>query len=230
MKGVGLRLRINSSKDEYFEESVETAAKAFKVSGYGYQKTKQELLAFKALDPVELIKQEKVVKKKPEKGVQAYYITNYEPRMLHPRKLISRNYHHISSNPRLAALFPRENLVGGTRRLKNLQELLSPTVQKSRGEVDDNHDDGDDDNGDPGGGRYYGSYHCKSFKQKQKCDVCSYMVETSYVTSYHFKRKHAVHGRNIHLPAGQKNKMRWFIYLVLCQFLYVCSTNDVCRR
>ena len=153
--------------------------------------------------------------------------------MLHPRKLISRNYHHISSNPRLAALFPRENLVGGTRRLKNLQELLSPTVQKSRGEVDDNHDDGDDDNGDPGGGRYNGSYHCKSFKQKQKCDVCSYMVETSYVTSYHFKRKHAIHGRNIHLPAGQKNKMRWFIYLVHdnhCQLLYVGSTNDVCRR
>ena len=153
--------------------------------------------------------------------------------MLHPRKLISRNYHHISINPRLAALFPRENLVGGTRRLKNLQELLSPTVQKSRGEVDDNHDDGDDDNGDPGGGRYNGSYHCKSFKQKQKCDVCIYMVETSYVTSYHFKRKHAIHGRNIHLPAGQKNKMRWFIYLVHdnhCQLLYVGSTNDVCRR
>ena len=52
VKGVGLRLRINSSKDEYFEESVEDAAKAFKVSGYKYQKTKQELLAFKELDPV----------------------------------------------------------------------------------------------------------------------------------------------------------------------------------
>ena len=37
VKGVGLRLRINSSKDEYFEESVEDAAKAFKVSGYKYQ-------------------------------------------------------------------------------------------------------------------------------------------------------------------------------------------------
>ena len=56
MKGVGLRLRINSSKDEYFEESVEDAAKAFKVSGYNYQKTKQELLKFKNLDPIELIK------------------------------------------------------------------------------------------------------------------------------------------------------------------------------
>ena len=33
VKGVGLRLRINSSKDEYFEESVEQAARAFKMSG-----------------------------------------------------------------------------------------------------------------------------------------------------------------------------------------------------
>ena len=63
MKGVGLRLRINSSKDEYFEESVEDAAKAFKVSGYNYQKTKQELLKFKNLDPIELIKKDKKVKK-----------------------------------------------------------------------------------------------------------------------------------------------------------------------
>ena len=121
-------MRINSSKDEYFEESVEDAAKAFKVSGYNYQKTKQELLKFKNLDPIELIKKDKKVRVGPEKGVQAYFITTYDPRVLHPRQLISRNYHHISSNPALAALFPRENLVGGTRRLKNLQEMLSPTV------------------------------------------------------------------------------------------------------
>ena len=124
VKGVGLRLRINSSKDEYFEESVETAAKAFKVSGYGYQKTKQELLKFKNMDPIELIKKEKEARKGPDKGVRSYYIDQFDPRMLHPRKLITRNYHHIASNPQLAALFPRENLVGGTRRLKNLQEIL----------------------------------------------------------------------------------------------------------
>ena len=43
VKGVGLRLRINSSKDEYFEESAEEAAKAFKISGYPYQKTKTQI-------------------------------------------------------------------------------------------------------------------------------------------------------------------------------------------
>ena len=46
VKGVGLRLRINSSKDEYFDDSVEDAARAFKISGYPYQRTKQELLKF----------------------------------------------------------------------------------------------------------------------------------------------------------------------------------------
>ena len=42
VKGVGLRLRINSSKDEYFDDSVEDAARAFKISGYPYQRTKQK--------------------------------------------------------------------------------------------------------------------------------------------------------------------------------------------
>ena len=35
------------------------------------------------------------------------------------------------------------------------------------------------------------------------------------------------------MPYGQKNKMRWFIYLVhdtSCHLLYVGSTIDVCRR
>ena len=89
VKGVGLRLRINSTKDEYFEDSVEDAAKAFKISGYNYTKTKQELLKFKSMDPVELIKKPKKNRTRPEKGVQAFYIDSYDPRMPHPRRLIS---------------------------------------------------------------------------------------------------------------------------------------------
>jgi hypothetical protein len=34
---VGHRLRINSSKTKYFEESVEESAKAFNKYGYNYQ-------------------------------------------------------------------------------------------------------------------------------------------------------------------------------------------------
>ena len=104
VKGVGLRLRTNSSKTEYFEESVEDAARSFKISGYSYQKSKEELLKFKSMDPVEIIKKEKSIKSKPEKGVRSYFITTYDPRMPHPRRLLSRNYHHIQSHPELANL------------------------------------------------------------------------------------------------------------------------------
>ena len=84
-----------------------------------------------------------------------------------------------------------------------------------------------------GGGRYNGSYHCKSYKDRRKFDVCSYKVETSCVSSYYFKRRFAIHGKNVHLPAGQKKKLKWFVYLVHdthCQLMYVGSTTDVCSR
>ena len=42
-KGVGLRPRINSSKMEYFKESVEDLSKAFAISGYSYQESKRKL-------------------------------------------------------------------------------------------------------------------------------------------------------------------------------------------
>ena len=89
-------------------------------------------------------KKEKVDKKGPKKGVQSFYITGYDPRMLHPRQLISRNYHHIQSNPVLADLFPRENLVAGTRRLQNLSEILSPTVQSGGANGGDDGSQGGD--------------------------------------------------------------------------------------
>ena len=124
-------MRINSSKTEYFENSVEEAAKALKICGFNYQNTKKELLKFKDEDPIELIKKEKVVRDKPEKGLKAFYITKYDPRLPHPRQLISKNYHHLINHPQLSNLFPRENLIGGTRRQPNLSEILSPTVQPS---------------------------------------------------------------------------------------------------
>jgi hypothetical protein len=46
-------------------------------------------------------------------------------------------------------------------------------------------------------------------------------------------KKFAVHGHLTHLPAGQKTKLRWFIYLLedtACRLQYVGSTTDVCSR
>ena len=58
------------------------------------------------------------------------------------------------------------------------------------------------------------------------------MEETSTVTSYYFKKKFAIHGRNVHLPASMKTKHTWFVSHVwedtACTL--VGSTTDVCRR
>ena len=97
-----------------------------------------------------MIKKKKVAKRKPEKGVNVYYISKYDPRMPQPRQLISRNYHHLSGHPALANLFPRKNLIGGTRRLPNLSEILSPTSQHGPG--GDAPDGGQGGGGDGGGG------------------------------------------------------------------------------
>ena len=102
-------------------------------------------------DPIELIKKSKTIINRPEKGVRAFYVSKYDPRMPHPRQLISRNYHHLENHPTLAHLFPRKNLIGGTRRQKNLSELLSPTVQKYGGQDGAQYGD-DSSDGDGGGG------------------------------------------------------------------------------
>ena len=83
------------------------------------------------------------------------------------------------------------------------------------------------------GGRWNGSYHCQLFRDKNRCDVCSHMTETSTIESFYFNRRFAIHGRNIHLPASQKKKYTWFVYVVrdeACGLVYVGSTVDVCSR
>ena len=197
------------------------------------------MLEFINEDPIVLINKEKVVRSKPVKGVKAFYISKYDPRMPQPMHLLSKNYHHMKDHPVLENLFPRENLVGGTRRLKNLSEILSPTFQPSSDDGQGGQGPGDDGagagggDGRPRGQRWNGSYHCQQFKSKGKCDTCSHMVETSAVTSFYFNRRFAIHGHNVHLPASQKDKHRWFVYLcedLACTLQYVGSTTDVCAR
>ena len=146
-----------------------------------------------------MINKDKIVKEKPAKGVKAYYIAKYDPRMPHPRQLITKNYHHLKDHPLLSNLFHREYLLGGTKRQPNLSEMLSPTVQPNsgdghRGSLGGNGPGGDvAANGGQHGGvgdggavarRWNGSYHCQPYQTKGKCDVCSHMEETSTATSY----------------------------------------------
>ena len=66
--------------------------------------------------------------------------------------------------------------------------MLSPTVQ-SGDTPGDGNDDGPGGGGGSDDGRWNGSYHCNKHKERSNCDVCSYMNETSYVTSYYFRKE-----------------------------------------
>jgi hypothetical protein len=78
--------------------------------------------------------------------------------------MISRNYHHISNHPVLSNLFPRENLIGGTKRQRNLSEILSNRGGRQGG----GHDDGGGGGGGGGGSSdWNGSYHCQLYKRER---------------------------------------------------------------
>ena len=53
-----------------------------KTYGYSSQSSKKELLEFKDDYP---FRKEKVVRNKPLKGVKAFFIEKYDPRMPHPK-------------------------------------------------------------------------------------------------------------------------------------------------
>ena len=128
-KGLGKRLRMNSSKDEFFEDSVEEYSRAFTISGYDYQHSKRELQKFREQNPVTLIKSEKKTKKILP-GCRVFYVNPFDLRLQHPRKSLTSHYHLIASNPALARLIPRANLIASSRRLPNHGEILSPTIQQ----------------------------------------------------------------------------------------------------
>ena len=219
---------MNSSKDEYFQESVEEISKAFAMSGYDYQQSKKELNKFKNQDPVTLIKSERK-KQKTKPGCRVFYVSPYDPRLQHPRKSLTKNYHLIASNPALSHLFPRANLIASSRRLPNLAEILSPTVQRPPSAVPRV---GPVAPGDTG--RNSGTYHCDLYTRTGKCDVCSHMVQRSFVQSQYFNgRKFAIHGRNIHSKATDSSPMKWFVYLeedLPCHLQYVGSTVSMTSR
>ena len=218
-RGIGHRLRLTNSTNETFKDNCEIYSRALAVSGYDYTHSKAELMKYENVDPVELIKQT-AKQTLPKPGCKVYWNAPFDRRLPHPRELISRNYHHIENHPIASKLFPRENLVASSKQLKNLSEMLSPTVQvNDAGTVQDGHaGDGNGDIADIGAQgaapvRYNGSYHCDLYKRNGNCDTCSHMVERSMVQSVHFKKNFAIAGRNIHRRASEKPKLRWFVYL-----------------
>ena len=157
--------------------------------------------------------------------------------MPHPRKIISRNSHHLENHPIAAKLFPRKNLIASCKRLTNLGEILSPTVQDTTPPVTPDPGVGAGGGGGGGGDRQEtrnGSFYCEKYVRGGSCDVCAHMLrETDHVDSVYYKKKFAIHGHLTHLKPSQRPKLRWFIYLMEdlgCVKQYVGSTTDVCSR
>ena len=107
-----------NSTNETFRENVELYSRAMATSGYDYQSVKAEMLKFEKVDPIELAKKESSKTKNKKKGCKAYFISPYDPRLPHPREIISKNYELLARNEKAKALFPRENLLAASRRLK----------------------------------------------------------------------------------------------------------------
>ena len=267
-KGVGHRLRLTNSTKESFKESVEEYSRSMATSGYKYKHVKNELMKYENMDVKQLVNtQRKETCRTP--GAKLFWIFPYDPRVPHPRKIISKNYKYIENHPVASKIFPRKNLVAGSKRLPNLGEILAPTVQTGPNKPEEGGDNGQDGGGGghpgggcPAGGRTRGrtrgrrpeqdkgdsgeegqhapshnaengSYHCSYHKKSGKCDVCSHMTETKSVVSRHFKVKHTISGHNVHPPATQKTKLKWFVYLeedTLCGKQYVGSTNSITHR
>ena len=86
----------------------------------------------KTIDRVEYLKTEKERKQnvKKNKNKKVFWISKYDPRVPHPRQILTKNYHIPEGDPVARTLFERKNLIAGSRRGGNLKELISPTVQK----------------------------------------------------------------------------------------------------
>ena len=80
--------------------------------------------------------------------------------------------------------------------------------------------------------RPWGSWHCRKFTNGGSCNLCSHMVPTDHVVSFHFGTKIKIHGSLSHdwAPPG---KIRWYIYQIVdepCHLIYVGSTISPTSR
>jgi hypothetical protein len=131
--------------------------------------------------------------------------------------------HILEGDPIAKQLFERKNLVAGSKRGKNIQELISPTVQKKKTIPVQT-----------GPRQERGSFQCNNHKIGRKCDLCKHMEDmVEFVYSQHLRTRHQVKGHLVHQPRDKQLKDRWFVYLiedVYCNKQYIGSTTDMYGR
>ena len=101
-----MRLRLNCSNDDDFDSAVELYSKSLTISGYKYQTARSELLKCKNIDRVEYLKNEKKRKKntKQKNNKKVFWISKFDPRVPHPRQVLSNNFHILEGDPIARAL------------------------------------------------------------------------------------------------------------------------------
>ena len=118
--------------------------------------------------------------------------------------MLTKNYPILEGDPIAREVFERKNLVAGSKRGKNIQELISPTVQKHK------------PCSQPMGRKFpRGSYQCRNFKEGRKCELCTHMKDNvQYDVPLHLRKMYAIKGHLAHQPRHKKFKDRWFVYLI----------------
>ena len=105
--GVGLRIRLNCSQDMDFDNAVERYSRALAVSGFKYEKAKCELMKSKNINREDFLKEENNRKKK-QKGknkCKVFWISKFDPRIPHPREVVSQNVNILEGDPIAKTIF-----------------------------------------------------------------------------------------------------------------------------
>ena len=201
---MGIQLRRNCSTEESFDRKMEERISQFECSGWNKDSTKNEFLKAKKLDRKKLIFEEK---KSKRKQVSAW-TSKWDPRVP-PKGPIIHGYKNILySDPVCEKIFPEGSIIPSNRRLKNIGEILKPTVPNRFAESGPKEENG--------------YFKCK------KCDLCKHAPENAKnFKSPWDKRKWKI---NKHLHCLTPN----IIYLIICTVhencWYIGSTDNMRRR
>ena len=201
--GMGRRLRMICSDDTILHERIEEYAKYLVISGWKYED------AMKGLKEGANVTRKKALRKRSKKKQKKIaWVTTWDPRVPDKSCIIRNNLNLLYKNPDNLKIFPKNSIIAGNRRPKNIGEMYKPSVPK----------------------RFlqYGPENEKGFfKCKGKCDICLHSTElTSFNSNWDGRRWYI----RSHLQCTTNN----VIYMIQCKihsdFLYVGSTVNLKKR
>ena len=122
--GVGIQLRRNCSSDISFDLKMEERVNQFACTGWNRDDTRNEMLKAKQMNRRELLFGDKV---KRRKSISAW-ATKWDPRIPPKGKIIHQFKNILYSDPVCMKIFPEGSIIPSNRRLRNIGEILKPTI------------------------------------------------------------------------------------------------------